>query len=270
MDVTQHTNLAKFLSEQFSAFPQVQAVALGGSIASGKGESGSDIDVYVFTTGDIPISERTKIVALRGASQASLDLRFWDPGDEWIDLPSGIEVDIIYWSPQWIEEMLDNVIRKHQASMGYSTCFWHTIKQAVPLFDREGWFTTVQTKTQTPFPEPLKKEIIEKNLAVLHQVIPSYFNQIKKALQRADSVSINHRIAAFFASYFDIIFAFNGVLHPGEKRLLDFAQMECAVLPVDMVEDVQNVLLSSGNMDPQLIPHLETLLNHLDQMLSGS
>jgi hypothetical protein len=48
----------------------------------------------------------------------------------------GIEVDVIYWDTAWIEEQLERVIVRHQASMGYSTCFWNTITKAVPLFDR--------------------------------------------------------------------------------------------------------------------------------------
>ena len=55
----------------------------------------------------------------------------------------------------------------------------------------------------------------------------SYYEQIKKALMRNDIVSVNHRITAFLASYFDIIFATNKLLHPGEKRLIKYAQDNC-------------------------------------------
>ncbi len=52
----------------------------------------------------------------------------------------------------------------------------------------------------------------------------SYYEQIKKALTRNDFVSVNHRISAFLASYFDVIFALNETLHPGEKRLMNYAK----------------------------------------------
>ena len=48
----------------------------------------------------------------------------------------------------------------------------------------------------------------------------SYYEQIEKAIKRDDKNSINHRISAFMASYFDIIFAKNKMLHPGEKNWL--------------------------------------------------
>ena len=55
-------------------------------------------------------------------------------------------------------------------------------------------------------------------------------------------VSINHRVAAFLASYFDIIFAVNELLHPGEKRLIPYAKVNCKVLPKDFEENLEKVL----------------------------
>ena len=50
--------------------------------------------------------------------------------------------------------------------------------------------------------------------------MPAYPKQIIKSVQRNDFVRINHRITEFLASYFDLLFAINGVTHPGEKRLV--------------------------------------------------
>ncbi|MAT44105.1 MAG: DUF4037 domain-containing protein [Anaerolineaceae bacterium] len=267
LKLLKHHQLAQIVSEQFKQFSQVQAVALGGSVVSDKGEAGSDIDLYVFTTEIIPLEKRQDLVQQLGASKADLNLTFWDLGDEWIDKSSGIEVDIIYWDTKWIEDMLDGVLVKQQSWMGYTTCFWRSIKNAKILFDREGWLTNLKTKTQVVYPEKLRQSIIVKNHAVLRSVIPSYLNQIKKAIQRGDLVSLNHRVAALIASYFDIIFALNRVLHPGEKRLLETALVECEKLPVDMAQDITNILRSAAITNHQVIMDINTLLDHLDDLL---
>ena len=79
---------------------QVEAVALGGSRASGavNTDPASDNDLYVYTRGDVPLAERPAIVGRSGgATQSSLDLTYWGLGNEWITTPTGIEVDIIYF-----------------------------------------------------------------------------------------------------------------------------------------------------------------------------
>ena len=70
----------------------------------------------------------------------------------------------------------------------------------------------------------------------------SYYEQIEKAIKRNDIVSINHRISAFLASYFDIIFAVNELLHPGEKRLIQYALNNCKILPDKFDENITNLL----------------------------
>ena len=67
----------------------------------------------------------------------------------------------------------------------------------------------------------------------------SYYGQIKSAVNREDFVSVNHRTSAFLASYFDVIFAFNRVLHPGEKKLVEFALSYCQILPENFKNDVE-------------------------------
>src|SRR6202008_3460934 len=78
----------------------------------------------------------------------------------------------------------------------------------------------------------------EENLPVLGAIISSYEQQIQAAFLRQDLVSLNHRVAAWLSSSFDILFAANRRFHPGEKRLLALAE-ELPSVPESMIEDVR-------------------------------
>jgi hypothetical protein len=146
-------------------------------------------------------------------------MTFWGPGDEWHDAATGIEVDVIYFDASWMEGQVNRVLRDHQASLGYTTCFCHTVRQSQIFFDQHGWFAALQNQCNQEYPEPLRRNIIAFNHPVLRNVIPSYMNQLVKAVQRRDMISINHRLAGLLASYFDILFAIKRIFHPGEKSL---------------------------------------------------
>jgi hypothetical protein len=259
--------LAKKIAEEFSHIDDVEAIALGGSQSSLVIDQLSDIDLYIYSKDIVPLSKRQEIVAKFGARKADMNLQFWDTGDEWFDLETGIEVDVMFWSPDWIEEQLDRVIVQYQPSMGYTTCFWYTIKNSNILFNRSGWFEDLQEKSKVPYPKQLRRAIIAKNYPVLRDVIPSYYNQIKKAVERGDLVSINHRIAAFFASYFDVLFALNEVLHPGEKKLIPLVLSECSTLPSNLQEDVESVFVLGARGDRKLLEKLDPLVDGLDNLL---
>jgi predicted nucleotidyltransferase len=63
----------------YSKLPQVEAVALAGSQTSGTADRDSDIDLYVYSRAEIPLSVRRSIAAA-GAKYAEVDNRFWEPG----------------------------------------------------------------------------------------------------------------------------------------------------------------------------------------------
>ncbi len=259
--------LAHRIADRFSAFPSVEAIALAGSRATGPVDQGSDIDLYVYITSVIPLSARAAIVEELGATRSDLNLQFWDLGDAWCDAETGIAVDIIYWDTSWIEGQLERVLVEHQASTGYSTCFWHTICSSLILYDKSGWLHRLKEKSSVPFPEPLRQSIVAKNHPILRRVIPAYLHQIDKAIRRNDAVSINHRVAALLASYFDVLFALNRLPHPGEKQLLKTAAARCAKAPWKMVDQVEGVLRAVPSADQSLIARIENLVDGLDQLL---
>ena len=79
-------------------------------------------------------------------------------------------------------------------------------------------------------------------MKMLSGILPSFDKQIKKAIDRNDFVSVNHRTAAFVASYFDVIFAVNRLTHPGEKRLVKICKERCEIIPKDFEEKLDKLL----------------------------
>jgi hypothetical protein len=264
--------LVERLVALYRRFPQVEALALAGSLTSGAStDPASDIDLCVYINAPIPLEERLALVEqLGGAARASMGLDYWGPGDEWFDAASGIEVDAVYWETGWMEETLKNILERCQASLGYTTAFWHTVRSSRSLYDRSGWFARLQAWCARPYPEALRQAIIVRNSAVLREIIPAYAHQVEKAARRGDLVSVNHRVAALLASYFDVIFAYNRVPHPGEKRLLEQAARMCPRLPRDMASQVNALLHSAGAGDEHLVGAIHDLLDGLDELLKSA
>ena len=243
---------------QYKKLPQVMAIAIGGSQIAETADINSDIDIYVFTDGDIPIAERLKLVK-KYSSRYEVGGEYFGSGDEfWIDRMNK-QLDVMYMDTKWMENIIENVWYKHLTSNGYTTCFLFTLKNCEIVFDRKEWLKNLKNQLTTPYPKELKQNIIIRNLMLLKdKPFASYYDQIKKAIQRDDFNSINHRISAFMSSYFDIIFANNELLHPGEKKLVKYAKKYCKILPANFSQNISKLLTQ---------PNSNTL-NILDDMIS--
>ncbi len=261
-------SLADSIASRYSVLPQVEAVALAGSQTSVVADQGSDLDLYVYIQAEIPVSARASIAAVQ-SERAEVNNQFWEPGDEWVDADSGVGVDVMFRSVQWIEEQLDRVLRRYEASLGYSTCFWHNVLTSRVLYDRNGWFHRLQQTADQPYPEPLRRAIIAKNHPILRLNISSYLHQLEPAVAHGDLVSINHRVTALLASYFDILFAVNRLPHPGEKRLVKIAARRCPNVPENMEEQVHRLIRAIAEGDQQVVAEAEVLVDGLDRLLKA-
>jgi hypothetical protein len=150
---------------------------------------------------------------------------------------------------------------------GYTTCFWHNIVTCKVLFDKSGKFSEIQKKYTVEYPEKLKENIINNNRKLLGGSLPSYDMQIKKAQSRGDIVSVHHRITEFLASYFDIIFALNKQLHPGEKRLVRLCKENCTKLPANFEENINALLAGVTNGNSFEIA--EKMICELDKVIAA-
>jgi hypothetical protein len=196
------------------------------------------------------------------------DAGFWATGDQSNERSSGVTVDLMFWRRDWMADQLDRVLVRHEASLGYSTAFVHTVLTSAPLFARDGWFADLQQRARAPYPDALRAAIIAKNHPVLRTIRTAYRSQIERAIGRRDRVSVLHRTTELLASYFDVLFALNRVPHPGEKRLVELAS-RLPHLPDRFATDVDRVVVSVAAPceSSDLLAAIDALLEALDELL---
>lgn len=255
--------LKEFLVK-FKNFSQVKAIAIGGSGTAKTSDNLSDIDIYVFVENDIPVSDREEFVK-QYSSKYEAGGEYFGSGDEFFVDELNQQLDVMYWGVNWFNDIVENVWVKHYPSNGYTTAFLYTLNNFQIIYDTYNWLLNLQKSIKTEYPKELKENIIKRNMMLMYdKPFASYYEQIEKAIKRNDIVSINHRISAFLASYFDVIFAVNELLHPGEKRLIQYSLNNCKILPKDFEE---NLIKLYNRPDVDILSILDNLVNNLKGIL---
>lgn len=254
------------LIQAIAQLPQVEAITIGGSCATGKADPASDYDVYVYVNELIPQDTRTELLK-QYCSYMEIGNHFWELEDN-CTLDDGIDIDILYRDLDFIEDQVADVVEHAQASNGYTTCIWHNIRTCTIEYDSAGRFAAVQQRFDVEYPDTLRDAIIERNMNLLHGMLPSYDAQIHKAAKRRDLVSVNHRVAAFLESYFDVLFAVNCMTHPGEKRQLAIAVEQCSLLPEHIEDDMHTLFSVMFTSLEELDAVLERLVARLQAVVA--
>lgn len=224
------------LFEAFARLDAVEAIALGGSRAGDHFDEKSDYDVYLYVTGEVPIQTRRSILE-NFCTYMELGNHFWEYEDN-CTLRSGVDIDILYRNLDDFTADVASVVEDCQPRNGYTTCMWHNLRTCRIIYDRNGRLAAAKQRFDVPYPQVLRRAIVERNMRLLSGSLPAYDAQIAKAAKRGDFVSVNHRTAAFMESYFDVIFALNSQTHPGEKRLVQLCREGCALLPEDFEKNI--------------------------------
>ena len=253
------------LWQELSRCAGVEAIALAGSRAGKNYDSASDYDLYVYCS-VIPAASTRKHILEKYCSYMEIENQFWELEDD-CTLKNGIDIDIIYRDLLQITSEISSAAEAFQARNGYTTCLWYNLMNSQILYDPKGQLAALQTRFRIPYPPQLQQNIIKKNRQLLSGNLPSYDAQIQKALQRRDPVSVNHRLAAFLESYFDIIFALNGLLHPGEKRMIAWAEEKATVLPEDFAENIHQLLQNKMSQPETTMRIIDQMVINLDKII---
>ncbi len=243
------------IANRYAKLDSVLAVVQAGSRTSMQDDELSDYDIYIYSDKEIPLDFRTEL-AKNYTDDFEIDNRYFETGDEWI-LKDGNEMDFMFRSKSWIQDCINNVYIKHYAANGYTTCFLHNIATSKILYDKNNWFADLQKQISSGYPQELRDNIIKRNMMLLKdKKNASYLEQIKLAVKRSDLVSINHRITAFLASYFDVLFAANEIFHPGEKRLIKYARQHCRFLPENFEDDLTELFKTNNENKIKILDNL--------------
>ena len=251
------------LFTELSRLPQVEAIALGGSRATGRCDKTSDYDVYVYLTDCVAENRRREILEPY-CSYLEIGNTFWELEDD-VTLKNGIDMDIIYRNLEDFAKGIASVVDGCNAWNGYTTCMWHNLITSRILFDRNGRLTQLQKRYQIPYPQKLKENIIANNRKLLTGMLPSFDGQIRKAENRGDLVSVNHRVTEFLASYFDILFALNEMTHPGEKRMQEICARECKILPEHFEKNLNR--LFTGMFREPVSPVIQDMVEEIQKII---
>lgn len=254
--------LLHLIIEEFKKDKNVEAIALAGSLGANSSDEMSDYDLYIYSTEPISVDFR-KQIAEKFADKFEINNQYFETGDEWILRDNSKVVDIMYRKPSDIEGNINWIWKNHNACVGYTTCFVFNVKNSEILYDKNGWYKNLQESVSREYPEELQKNIIAKNLPLLNfKLVASYVEQVEKAIKRNDFISVNHRISAFLASYFDVLFAKNKVLHCGEKRLKNYALKVCKILPKNFENDINDLFTNDDK-----VKILKSLANNLKEII---
>lgn len=253
------------LFDELSKLPQVEAIALGGSRAGIHFDEKSDYDIYLYCTA--PIAEETRREILgKYTSYVEYGNHFWELEDNGT-FKNGIDFDLLFRNLDDFTAGVAAVVEQFQESNAYTSCMWHNLITCIIIYDANGRLTAAQQRFNVPYPEQLKQNIVTRGWNLLCNSMPAYVEQIKKAADRNDLVSVNHRTAAFLETYFDVIFAINGKTHPGEKRLMQLCKEYCPILPEQFEENLNSLFSHMFNDVHLLKQDLERILHALEKIL---
>lgn len=251
---------------RFSKCEEVEGIMIAGSSTTGNVDSESDYDVYVYLNKWLTPEKRMEMLDDL-CSYMEYNNQFWEAEDDGILSEENKPIELIYRDLNWLDGMIEGKIMNHYADTGYTTCFWANLMNSEILYDRSGNLKKLKEKYDVPYPDKLAENIIAKNFPLLMEKMPAYYFQIEKAIKRGDRVSVNHRIAAFLASYFDIIFAVNKIPHPGEKKIISILKKDAEILPENMERDINCLFDMERNMDNSILEKLKEITGNLKKIL---
>jgi predicted nucleotidyltransferase len=256
------------LTDDLRVVPNVIAIVLGGSYASGMAGASSDLDIGLYYRESLPFSthkvrsvaERYSINGIVPVVTGLYEWGTWVNGGAWIQTPSG-KVDFLYRNLRQVETVVDEGQKgtwqhdyDQQPPYGFrSVVYFGEIKMCIPLHDPEHEIARLKQRV-AEYPEALKNRVVqdclwgaEFSLLVCRGFVDAadIYNAVG-CMTRAGQYMI-HALFALNKRYF--------VSDKSANRLID----NFSLRPSDFTSRLAEVLASPGNNSAGLKTSAELL-----------
>ena len=169
-------NLLKEFTKEVIKSNDIDAIVLSGSKTSLINDEMSDYDIYVYSKEKINIETR-KNFAEKYSSYYELGNDYFEYGDELII--ENICFDFMYRDLSFVENEINCIWKNCNSKIGYTTAFLYNIKNSKIIYDKDFKFKSLQEELNKEYPNKLKENIINKNLAVMKdKKCASFFEQL--------------------------------------------------------------------------------------------
>src|SRR5687768_3781594 len=105
-----YLTLAQEIAERFRSYEEVEAIAISGSLASGRATELSDMDLYIYLTRDLTVEQRRDMVVPYASQWQHVD--YWGPADVFFDVKTGLEVELIQFKVDWMTDQITRALER--------------------------------------------------------------------------------------------------------------------------------------------------------------
>ncbi len=274
MDVAAQYALAEKLAEHLSLVPGVRAVTLGGSLARGRGQPGSDIDLGVYYHADAaPDTDAFRAFA-RDVDDSGFDETVtdyggwgtWVNGGAWLTV-GGQRVDLIYRDLARVVKVLEQCCagQPERALHGghphgfHSPIYLGEVYYARILYDPAEELRTLQNQLAV-YPPKLKGALIPASLREAAFALTIS----EKAVQRAESSYVAGCFFECVYSLVQVLFALNERYFINEKGAVAETRT-FAIRPQGFADEVTDILGFVG----RTVEELEHNYKRLDALVQS-
>ncbi len=256
--------VANRVGDALADHPAVSAILVHGSVALGRVDELSDVDMLVVCRSEIlPLSDRRRILGSVGSGW-QFDQRNEDSLFAVVDKEGQVDdtvVTVHYRTAPWIDRVLDEVLNEGAITTEQMPFRPYTlpalIQRAWVLSDRDGDVERWRERSRE-YPRKLRENILRHFVPNL----PEHLDELKRTADRG----LGARNFIFFLNWAvddltSILFALNDVYDPADRRMDTEIVPFLPYLPEDYAATITEVL--EGPFDRQGAVHRAQLFEHL-------